>query len=185
MKSPEINNEFLSFLVEIDIMSLKTELAKLDKKQLIELVADLYKKNKAVQEYLNFFIKPDEDGLFEKYKIKVYEAFFPKRGFGHNLKQGKQAISDFKKLGPSECFVADLMLFYVETGVQFTNDFGDIDQTFYSSLESTFAAALKVMKKEDVLDKFKDRAAGVLKNTQNIGWWFHETLSDTFYEFYE
>jgi len=166
-------------------MSLKPELLKLDKKQLIELIADLYKKNKSVQEYLDFFIKPDEDGLFEKYKMKVYEAFFPKRGFGYSLKQGKQAISDFKKLGPSEHLVADLMLFYVETGVEFTNDFGDIDATFYSSLESTFAAALKIMKKEDVLDKFKDRAARILKDTKNTGWGFHDVLCDTFYQFYE
>jgi hypothetical protein len=166
-------------------MSLKTELSKLDKKQLIELIADLYKKNKSVQEYLNFFIKPDQDGLFEKYKTKVYEAFFPKRGYAYSLKQGKQAIADFKKLGPSEDLVADLMLFYVETGVEFTNDFGDIDATFYSSLESTFAAALKILKKEDVLDKFEDRAARILKDTRNIGWGFHDVLRDTFYQFYE
>jgi len=166
-------------------MSLKTELSKLDKKQLTELIADLYRKNKSVQEYLDFYFKPDEDGLFEKYKAKIYETFYPKRGFGYNLKQGKQAISDFKKLGPSEDLVADLMLFYVETGIEFTNDFGDINETFYSSLESTFAAALKMMKKEDVLDKFEDRAARVLKDTQNIGWGFHDVLCDTFYQFYE
>jgi hypothetical protein len=166
-------------------MSLKSDLAKLDKKALIEIIADLGKKNKAVQEYLSFYFKPDEDGLFEKYKTKVYEAFFTKRGYGYNLKQGKQAISDFKKLGPSEDLVADLMLFYVETGVEFTNDFGDIDATFYSSLESTFSAALKIMKKEDVLDKFKDRAARILKDTRNIGWGFHDVLCDTFYQFYE
>ncbi len=166
-------------------MSLKSDLAKLDKKALIEIIADLGKKNKAVQEYLSFYFKPDEDGLFEKYKTKVYEAFFPKRGYGYNLKQGKQAISDFKKLGPSEDLVADLMLFYVETGVEFTNDFGDIDATFYSSLVSTFSAALKIMKKEDVLDKFKDRAARILKDTRNIGWGFHDVLCDTFYQFYE
>jgi len=95
-------------------MSLKTELAKLDKKALIEIIADMHKKNKAVQEYLNFYFEPNEDGLFEKYKAKVYEVFFPKRGFGHNLKQGKQSINDFKKLGPSEALVTDLMLFMLK-----------------------------------------------------------------------
>jgi hypothetical protein len=166
-------------------MQLKSELAKLDKKALIEIIADLSKKNKAVQEYLNFYFKPDEDGLLEKYKAKVYEAFYPKRGFGYNLKQGKQCISDLKKLGVSPALVADLMLFYVETGVEFTNDYGDISETFYSSLESTFAAALKMMKQEGVLDKFEGRAARVLKDTRNIGWGFYDVLCDTFYQFYE
>jgi len=79
-------------------MSLKPELLKLDKKQLIELIADLYKKNKSVQEYLDFFIKPDEDGLFEKYKMKVYEAFFPKRGFGYNKMPKYHFIRDLLSL---------------------------------------------------------------------------------------
>jgi len=165
-------------------MSLKSELAKLDKKALIEIIADLCKKNKPVQEYLNFYFQPDEDGLFEKYKAKVYEAFFPKRGFGYNLKQGKQSISDFKKLSPSPVLVADLMLFYVETGVDFTNDFGDIDETFYNSLESTFAAALKMMRKEEILDRFKERASMIMKNTEHIGWGFHFVLRETYYQFY-
>jgi len=119
-------------------MSIKTELSKLEKSALIEIISDLYKKNKSVQEYLNFYIKPDEDGLFEKYRAKVYEAFYPKRGFGYNLKQGKQSITDFKKLGPSVESLADLMLFYVETGVKFTGDFGDMDEAFYNSMESTY-----------------------------------------------
>ena len=166
-------------------MSLKTELAKLDKKALIELIADLYKKNKAVQEYLNFYMKPDESGLFEKYKTKIYEAFFPKRGFGYNLKQGKQAISDFKKLGVSELAVSDLMLFYVETGVKFTNDFGDINEAFYNSMESTYASALKMMRTENLLDQFKQRALLILEDTADIGWGFHDTLFDTYYQFYD
>ena len=166
-------------------MSLKSDLAKLDKKALIEIIADLAKKNKAVQEYLSFYFKPDEDGLFEKYKTKVYEAFFPKRGLGYSLKQGKRAITDFKKLSPSQDIIADLMLFYVETGVDFTNEFGDIDEAFYSSLESAFAAALKLMRKEGVLDKFEERATMLIKNTEDIGWGFHDIICETFYEFYE
>lgn len=75
----------------------------------------------------------------KKYRDKVYEAFYPKRRFDYNLKQGKQAISDFKKLAPSAESLVDLMLFYVETGIEFTNDFGDINEVCYSSLESTFA----------------------------------------------
>ena len=38
--------------------------------------------------------------------------------------------------------LADLMLFYIETGVKFTNYFVDIDKTFYSGMETTYVAAL-------------------------------------------
>jgi hypothetical protein len=166
-------------------MSIKTELAKLEKRALIEILSDLYKKNKSVQEYLNFYIKPDEDGLFEKYRTKVYEAFYPKRGFDYSLKQGKQSISDFKKLGPSPELLADLMLFYVETGAQFTKDFGDMNEAFYISMEGTFANALKFMRKEGLLDQFKQRCVQVLDDTQDTGWGFYDTLSEIFYSFYD
>jgi len=166
-------------------MSIKTELAKLEKSALIEIISDLYKKNKSVQEYLNFYIKPDEDSLFEKYRAKVYEAFFPKRGFGYNLKQGKQSITDFKKLGPSAESLADLMLFYVETGVRFTGDYGDMNEAFYNSMESTYANALKIIYKEGLLDVFKQRSMQIIEDTQDMGWGFHDSLSEIFYQFYE
>ncbi len=76
------------------------------------------------------------------------------------------------------------MLFYVETGVKFTNDFGDIDEGFYSSLETTYLAALKLMKKENLLNKFADRAEKVVTDTSDIGWGFHDYLGEVHYDFY-
>ncbi|MCA6432179.1 MAG: hypothetical protein IM574_01110, partial [Cytophagales bacterium] len=105
------------------LTDIKKELKKLDKDKLIDLVADLYKKNKSVKEFFDFYVNPDERELFNKYRDKVFEAFYPKRGYNYKLKDGKQAISDFKKLGTSSDLLADLMLFYVETGVKFTNDY--------------------------------------------------------------
>src|SRR5690606_280852 len=125
------------------LTDLKKELKKLDKDKLIDLVADLYKKNKSVKEFFDFYVNPDERELFEKYRDKVFEAFYPKRGYNYKLKDGKQAISDFKKLGTSTDLLADLMLFYVETGVKFTNDYGDVNETFYKSLATTFVDSLR------------------------------------------
>jgi hypothetical protein len=42
------------------------------------------------------------------------------------------------------------MLVYVETGVQFTNDYGDIGDGFYSCLEKTYVQALEILSKEDI-----------------------------------
>lgn len=166
------------------LTDLKKELKKLEKDQLVELITDLYKKNKSVKEFFDFYVNPDEKELFEKYRTKVFQAFYPKRGYECKLKDGKQAISDFKKLGPSSELVADLMLFYVETGVKFTNDYGDIDEGFYSSIETTYFAALTLMKKDDLLHKFAKRAGLVVSDTTNIGWGFHAYLDDVHSNFY-
>ncbi len=166
------------------ITDIKKELKKLDKENLLNLITDLYKSNKSVKEFLDFYINPNENELFKKYKDKVVEAFYPKRGFDYKLSDGKQAISDFKKLGASSDLLADLMLLYVETGVKFTNDYGDIDENFYSSLEKTYVKALTLMRKENLLNKFAIRARKIVDDTENIGWGFHDYLSQVYYDFY-
>ena len=166
------------------ISDIKKELKNLDKEKLIDLVVDIYKKNKSVKEYLDFYISPNEKELFLKYKDKVYEAFYPKRGDRFKLSDGKKAISDFKKLEASKELLAELMLLYVETGVEFTNEYGDIDEPFYNSVSSVYSNALKLMNKENILDKFADRAKKVIDDTSNIGWGFHDYLSDIYGDYY-
>lgn len=166
------------------LAELKKEIKKLDKNKLIELISDLYKKNKSVKEFLDFYVSPNEKELFGKYRDKVFEAFYPKRGFGIKLKDGKKAISDFKKFEPSSELLADLMLFYVKTGVDFTNDFGDINENFYSSLEKMFVEALTLMRNNDLLEKFSKRTGKIVEDTSGIGWGFHDYLADVYFDFY-
>ena len=166
------------------LADLKKELKKLDKEKLIDLIGDLYKKNKSAKEFFDFYVSPNEDELFKKYRDKVFEAFYPKRGYGYKLKDGKQAINDFKKLGPATELLANLMLFYVESGVKFTNDFGDVNEAFYNSLTTTFVDALKIMDKENLLSKFEERVEKIVDNTSGIGWGFHDYLVQVWFDFY-
>src|SRR4030042_1740947 len=115
-------------------LELKKELASYDKKQLIGLISELYEKNKSVKEYLDHLISLDDQAYTKEYKAKIKRAFFSKNG-SYNLVSGKKAISDFKKIGSSSTSLVDLMLYYVECGIQFTKDFGDINEKFYASLE--------------------------------------------------
>lgn len=166
------------------LTDIKKELKKLDKDKLIDLFADLYKKNKSVKEFFDFYVNPDERELFNKYRDKVFEAFYPRRGYTYKLKDGKQAISDFKKLGLSSDLLADLMLFYVETGVKFTNDFGDINEAFYKSLASTFVESLTLMSKENLLDRFEERVGKIIDDTNGMGWGLHDYLVQVWMNFY-
>ncbi len=167
------------------LRELKSELKKQDKETLIKHVSELYKKYKPVKEYFDFYINPNENELLEKYKEKVREGFFPKRGWNLKLSLARKAINEFKKLGPSQENLADLLLYYVECGVEFTNDYGDIDENFYVSIEKAYVNALELIAKESVLEKFKDRSEKIVSDTSGIGWGFHDYLGDVFYEFYQ
>lgn len=163
---------------------IKKELKSYDKERLVGMLAELYKNNKAVREYLDFYMQPDESALFEKYRQKVVEAFYPKRGFELRMIEGKRAISGFKKLGAGTRFVVDLMLVYVETGVRFTLELGDIDEPFYASLESTYKSALTLAQKEELLASFSGRAQKIVEDTNGIGWGFHDMLCEIHGDFY-
>ena len=59
---------------------------------------------------------PDEEKILEKYKEKVREGFYPKRGMRLKLSLSRKAINDFRKLETSKEKLGDLMLYYVECG---------------------------------------------------------------------
>lgn len=167
------------------LKELKIELNAMDKNNLIELVADMYKKYKPVKEHLDFLVSPNETELFDKYHQTIYEAFYPKRGDKLVLKKGKDAISEFKKKSSNKELLADLILFYAETGVAYTKDFGDINDAFYSSIIRAYEDALSLMTKEDILEKFRTRALKVVNDSNNVGWNFQDSLSEIYEEFYD
>ncbi len=81
--------------------------------------------------------------------------------------------------------MADLLLYFVENGVKLTNQYGDIDENFYTSLENTYSNALNLIAKNGLLEKFQNRANRIITETENIGWGFHDYLEDIYYQYYE
>lgn len=167
------------------LREIKSEMNKLNKEELIKHISELYKKYKPVKEYFDFYLNPDEKKLLEQYKEKVKEGFFPKRGYQLKLSISRKAINDFKKLGTSAENLADLLLYFVENGVELTNQYGDIDENFYTSLENTYSNALDLIAKNGLLEKFQNRANRIITETENIGWGFHDYLEDIYYQYYE
>lgn len=76
------------------------------------------------------------------------------------------------------------MLTYVESGVYCTNEFGDIDEPFYNSMESMYESALKYLVQEDLLHEFQNRAEDIVTKTSGCGWGFHDGLNDLYHDYY-
>lgn len=167
------------------LREVKSELSKQDKATLIKHISELYKKYKPVKEYFDFYINPDESKILEQYKEKVTEGFFPLHGYEIKLSISRKAISDFKKLGTSNQSLADLLLHFVEKGVELTKTYGNIDENFYSSLENTYAKSLSLIEKNGLLDIFQGRAFNIVEDTANIGWGFHDYLGEVYGQYYE
>lgn len=92
----------------------------------------------------------------------------------------RKAISDYKKISCSNTGLADIMLTFVESGVWCTKEYGDIDETFYCSMESMYESAIKFISKGGLSKEFNDRFFDIVEDTTNMGWGFHDTLSDIY-----
>ncbi len=171
--------------MKIKVTDLKKQLKAYDQKELIDLVVEMFKANKDVQNYLSSKFLGDEvnEELFKKARKKIENKFFPDRGFGKlRLAEAKKEITAFKKATNDEKRTVDLMLFYVEQGVEFTNSFGDINEGFYVSLVRMFdQVAVECDRNEVLYREFSSRLSRVVSKAQGTGWGFEEALSEIYY----
>ena len=119
---------------------LKKYLQTLSKEQVIEVMLELYDARKEAKDYLEFYLTPDSNAELEKCKKAIRQEFFPNRGFSEkpSFAKCRKVISDFQKLKPDPNCVADLMLFYIEQGCEYTVTFGDMWEQCKHSKKCTF-----------------------------------------------
>ena len=83
----------------------------------------MFKTNKEVQNFLSSKFLGDEaiEVLFKQARKKIENEFFPDRGHAKfRLAEAKKEIAAFKKATNDDKRTVELMLFYVEQGVEFT-----------------------------------------------------------------
>ncbi|MFN8486623.1 MAG: DUF6155 family protein [Caldilineaceae bacterium] len=169
--------------------TIKRALADLDQAALIELVRDLYQLNNDNKVFLSTrFTSVDVQTLAEPYRKAIREQFNPARGFPKlNLRSARKALNDFKKACSDPTAVADLLIYYVEQGVICTKNYGDIDENFYSSLESVYDEAITVIVKQNdaaLAEQFYARMRRIVRDTSGMGWGFHDYLAEEFHSRY-
>lgn len=164
----------------------KKQLVNLEAKELLEIIGDLYKLNQDNKVFLNSqFGQGATETLVEPYRRAIKREFNPDRGFPRlNLGAARKAVNNFKKSSADPIAVADLMIYYVEQGVICTNNYGDIHETFYSSLESMYQDAVVLLSRlnnYELIEQFRPRLRQIVRDTSGIGWGFHDQLSDIYY----
>ncbi len=166
--------------------TLKLHLKSLLHEELLDEIAMLYDKFPPVKEY--YQTRLSEGGgqaVLENYKDVIRREFFPSRGLPPaRLSVTRKAVSDFKKVSDSTADLADLMLFYVEAGVQFTREFSDIDEPFYNSMEGMYEKAVKHIVAHQLQEQFEPSCRQIVSDASHTGWGFHDTLSEIYYEYF-
>ncbi len=174
-------------MTKITLRELKRHLGQRSQAELAADIVDLFTRLDPVKDYYHIRLDAGHDEeLIAKYKAAIEREFFPTRGFGRvRLATARKAITDYKKVSASIAGLVDLMLFYVEMGVRFTNTYGDIDEPFYNSMESMYARAAKIIVEHQLRDQFEPRCRRIVADTTGIGWGFHDNLNIMYGDFFD
>jgi len=161
---------------------IEEELNELGKPALVRLLKELYDASAVNQAFLaaRFSQQGVSAEMREPYRKKIIRQFFPKRGFGKlDLRLARQAISNYRRATSDIAGTLDLMLTYVEQGTRFTKEYGDIEESFYNSMESVLSEAIKlVSSRPELYEQSRDRFIGLRRATNGIGWGYGDNVSD-------
>lgn len=128
----------------------RRHLANLDKHALLALLKDLYEASGGNRDFIQARCRAGESGgeILEKYRGKIVEQFYPARGEAKlKLGEARKAINDYRKATGNLTGTAELLMTYVEQGAEFTHEYGDIDERFYSSIESALDELAALLRK--------------------------------------
>ncbi len=150
---------------------------------LIALLKDLYDGSPDNRDFLQarFQAEANSGTALEKYRRKIRDQFFPTRGEGNlKLSEARKAIRDYRNATGNLIGTADLMLTYVESGTEFTLQFGDIDAPFYNSMESMLDEFAQLLLREgsELYLRFRDRIERLTAHADQLGWGYGDALQD-------
>lgn len=169
---------------------LKKYLKELTKAELEKEVEKLYSKFKPVQEYYAMELNAEAgQELLKKYKSLLLKEYYPNRKSGMpgeaRASVARKIVTDFSKVSVFIQDTIELMLYRVELCVEFTSDYGDIDEAFYTSTENAFEKVAKLIKDNKLVDDYKDRCKRLVAKTENFGWGFYDNLSYIYSQYFE
>ena len=165
---------------------IKAILSKKTESEILKLVGDLYSLSEENKTFIHSRYAIGVNPL-EPYKNIISEALYPDVMYNEpiQLSVGRKAISDYFKATQDKMGQIELMFHYLETGNQFTLDLGDIDESFYSSLESTFDRILSSLEKQHktTLMDYLPRLESIVESVCGMGWGYYDYLHETLNEY--
>jgi hypothetical protein len=167
----------------IDVKELKRFLQSKSQEELIGQITELFTQFDQVKDFYQIRFNPalNDAPIREKYKNEIRNAVIPKseKDFRNtpNLAKAEKLISDYKRVAASSSGVIEIYLYYVETVIDFINEFGDIDEDFYESMEMKFEDALKLIVKDGLRDIFEEDCRRIVNEAKGIGYGSYDDLS--------
>ena len=160
----------------------KRQLADFDHAGLTQLIADLYAFHKNNQTFLHARFALGANPL-DGYKKRISVALAPdisrKRHVEISVATAKKAISEYTKAIGDPMGVLELRVFWCETAVKFSMEFGYADEGYFAALVRQYRDACQTLSALDgeILEKYIERLEYV-RDDADMGYGVHDDMSD-------
>lgn len=165
--------------------SIRSLIKNLEPDELREVIVEVSKLDKKNKQFLRLYLQSSRDANVEaitkEAKKKIHSHLYGRSTFPKtDLKNARKTVNKYSKvLKEYPAQIAELKLYYVELGTELTNDYGDMYQGFYSSMESMFDSFSKeIIKHPAYFNQFKDRIYKLQSASENIGWGYGFVIHD-------
>ena len=157
----------------------------LTEKELIKEVKKLYDKFDSVKKYYELELGNNSEKVLAGFKLRIKKEYFPNRGYGHGRSSvSRKVITDFKKISIHPKDLIELILYRTEMMLDFTNAYGDINESFYNTLEGSFEQACKLIKKEKLEGYFKKYCEELVGKSKHLGWGVSDSMNYMYEEYF-
>ncbi|MCD8023294.1 MAG: DUF6155 family protein [Lachnospiraceae bacterium] len=148
--------------------------------QLESIICNLYRDSDQAKLYFNsvFNEEGSQEEILENYEKKLSRCFAFSNPYSPDMKTGRKIVSEVEKLA-SPRIASGVILRFVEMGTDFTNTYGDINESFYNTLISAFSRFVNVINAEttDALyEEFEERIDSVVAEASGIGWGYGDEM---------
>lgn len=169
-------------MLKLSNSTIKKHLNNLTREGLEAEILNMAKIYPIIQEHYFSILFPDSEEVLDKYK-KIIEKEFGHKGEILRYPIVMQAIKDFSNVSTNKEQIAELMIFTVECGVDFTLSYGDIDEKFYRTISSIFEQALKYIVDNQLEEEFVDLCNELTTSSQGIGWGFGDGMMELYSDY--
>ncbi len=139
------------------LRDVKKELNKLDKSELIKLIAEMYNKVPSAKEYLDLFSGVNIEILAEKYKKDIARYVYPSgREMVLRESEARKLIRTVRKMKITPLNV-ELELYYIECCLEIIQNFGYSDDNYYTAIWKMFDSAINGIAEMGEEEKYQTR----------------------------
>ncbi len=160
--------------------SIKSILSGKKNTELLKLISDLYALSEENRRFVTSRYSVGFSNI-QPYKKLISESLYPDVCENEPIKLavGKKSISDYFKATKDKVGKLELMVYYLEVGNKFTLDYGDINESFYSSLESMLDKILSELQKQPkvINAQYLPRLRNVVESAKGMGWGYYDYIS--------